>query len=137
MWSNAKYLLIYLGEFIILGVFSYLLADMFNRFAHRFSKSRAIDKITVLIFITLAGLSLIFPYFFLQLWPGVVPPFLKSESVHNPPSVDKQLEEDLRRVDTAADNLNRSMAKTLETFGFLRAKVKEQQKQFSALTKAV
>jgi len=137
MWNNAKYVLIYLGELLALGALSYLLADRFNRFAHRFSKSRVIEKITVLFFLSLAGLSLILPYFMLQSWPGVVPPFLKGESVHKPPSVDIQLEEDLRSVATAAEELNRSMTKTLENFGALRIKVKEQQRQFSELTRAV
>src|SRR5262245_47268548 len=121
MWGNSKYILLYLGEFLALGLLSYFLADKFNRFAHRFSKSRVIDKITFIIFVSLAGLSLALPYFMLQSWPGIGPPFLKGVSAHKPqpPSVDKQLEEDLRRVATAAEELNRAMNKTLENMGNL------------------
>ena len=82
MWSNAKYILVYLGGFIAFGILSYFLADRFNRFAHRSSKSRIIDKITFLIFVSLVGISLILPYFMLQAWPGVFPPFLKKLKTH-------------------------------------------------------
>jgi hypothetical protein len=142
----------YLAEFLVLGALSYFLADRFNRFAHRFSKARAVDRITFLIFVSLAGISFISPYFILQSWPGVVPPFLEGDSVPRPPLVKTQLEEDLDRVAAAAEELNRAMndpgnmtikdmqklmTKTLENIDILRKKIEEQQRQYAELASRV
>jgi len=152
MGSNVKYILMYLGEFFVLVGMSYILADWFNRIPHSDSKDAVIDRVTVAIFLSFAAISLILPYFILQSWPGVVPPFLQGESVHKAPPVDNQLEEDLRRVATSVEELNQAMkdptsmkikdmqkliSENLSNIGILQAKIKEQQRHFSESASAV